>query len=655
LPFPVQGLGKGTVSLDGPWQFHVGDDPGWALPGCKDTTGQNGWEQLSALEPWGAQGHPSYNGFGWYRIHLKVTPSPGAPDELHLLMPKVDDVYEVYWNGALVGKFGKMPPAPVMYYLQPPATFGLGKMRDGLLAVRVWKAPPLSDGTAQQGGFESPPVLGGPEAIGQLKASLDYDWIRSNQFNFGLNSLYGLAAFLALLTWLSNRRQRMMLWMTGFCLSQPLMLFALFMRLPTPRPIALPFYQFAASMEDVSLWFLLLLLFRLDELPGWTKWVGRLAIVQMILVNLDGVVCSLELTLRLKNVALAQSMDYGLTMGYTLLEALPLVLVIRAIVRRRELDAGRWTVAAFAFLTEMIAVTSTAAEQGRVYTHWTLADTLEAPLFTLRGNEINPQTLAGTLLLFSLLYAVQRYSADERNRQAALEQEFQNARELQKVLIPETLPEVEGFQFTTSYCPAQEVGGDFFQIIPLSQNAGSATAGSTLIVLGDVSGKGVKAAMAVALIVGTIRAFAETTNSPGEILTGLNRRLYGRMQGGFATCIAICLEPNGFCTLASAGQTAPFLNDREVDLPGAIPLGIMPTLTYEEGTLQLNPNDHLALYTDGLLEARSATGELYSFERLQLLFATRPTAEQATEAAIAFGQDDDITVLMLSRSVLAAD
>jgi serine phosphatase RsbU (regulator of sigma subunit) len=123
------------------------------------------------------------------------------------------------------------------------------------------------------------------------------------------------------------------------------------------------------------------------------------------------------------------------------------------------------------------------------------------------------------------------------------------------------------------------------------------------------------------------------------------------MQGGFATCVAIRLAPDGKCTVASAGQTAPFLNGLEVDIPGAIPLGIMPSVSYEEATLQLNADDHLVLYTDGLLEARNSAGELYSFDRLQALFASRPTAEEATKAAVSFGQDDDITVLTLVRTL----
>jgi serine phosphatase RsbU (regulator of sigma subunit) len=170
-----------------------------------------------------------------------------------------------------------------------------------------------------------------------------------------------------------------------------------------------------------------------------------------------------------------------------------------------------------------------------------------------------------------------------------------------------------------------------------------------LIVLGDVSGKGLKAAMAVSLIVGMVRALAPIFPNPGKLLAEINDRLAGRLQGAFATAIALHLDPQGECTVASAGHLSPFVNEREVELPGALPLGIAAGVVYEETQLQLKEADHLALYTDGLLEARSATGELYGFERLHILFTTRPDAAQASEAAVAFGQDDDITVLTLTR------
>jgi serine phosphatase RsbU (regulator of sigma subunit) len=102
-------------------------------------------------------------------------------------------------------------------------------------------------------------------------------------------------------------------------------------------------------------------------------------------------------------------------------------------------------------------------------------------------------------------------------------------------------------------------------------------------------------------------------------------------------------------TFANAGHLPPFLNERELLLEPSLPLGLVAATTYGEFSVKLRPGDHLSLYTDGLLEARNALGELYGFDRLHALLTARPTAQQASEAALAFGQDDDVTVLTLTR------
>jgi serine phosphatase RsbU (regulator of sigma subunit) len=114
------------------------------------------------------------------------------------------------------------------------------------------------------------------------------------------------------------------------------------------------------------------------------------------------------------------------------------------------------------------------------------------------------------------------------------------------------------------------------------------------------------------------------------------------------------LSPDGTCTMASAGHPAPYLNKEQLELPGALPLGVVANPTYKEETITLREGDHCSLYTDGLLEARSASGEIFSFARLDALFSSRPNAAEATDAAVNFGQDDDITVLTLTRLATGA-
>lgn len=631
----VKALGKGSVSLDGAWQFHTGDDMAWAAPGFDDSH----WATIKADETWGSQGYYAYTGFAWYRYRLSINPVPEGPKELALLIPAVGDAYEVYWNGLLIGRNGKVPPHPDWYISQPPQTYGLGKIENGLLAVRVWKASLASNDPGEIGGFEATPQLGGSEAIAAAKAGLDYRWLRSNQFNFGLQSLYALVAFLSLLAWMRDRKQWLLLCMAGYTLMQPVGLLISGLRIQFPFSITVGLLQPVLMIQDVSLWFLLLLLLKLEHHRRLVRLMRVWVIVFCAAFLLDGLTTAFWDTHWSSQLQVA---DAVLTVIFTPLETLPILLAIMAIRERRRLDSARWMVAITAFIAEMIFVMRNAATQFERFTHWTLADKLNAPLFVVNGNPLNPRALANTLLLLAVVYAVYRFSIEHRRHQAALEQEFRNAAEIQQVLIPETLPKVPGFTVTSAYKPAQQVGGDFFQIIPVE-------GGSTLVLLGDVSGKGLKAAMAVSLIVGAVRALAEDYPTPGQLLTQLNRRLFGRLQGGFATCLILLLRPDSTCVVASAGHPAPYLNKHEVDIPGALPLGVEQHTIYVECEVMTRPGDHLALYTDGLLEARNRTGELYGFARLDDLFSSPTDAAAATQAAVNFGQDDDITVLTLTR------
>jgi hypothetical protein len=539
-----------------------------------------------------------------------------------------------------VGHRGDMPPRLRMIVGGPAQIYDLGAVRTGVLAVRVWCLPQPSNATGETGGFFAVPQIGGPQAIAAVRASLDYRWLRRQQFTFGLTLLYTLVALLSLVAWLRDRDQWLFFWMTVFTLTPLAELLLRGLHIPYSAGWANFATQTEIQIREVSQWFLLIWLLQLHDHRKLVRFTRLFAIIAIFSGFCDGALFLVYPSL-LSGLQF-QITDAVLTVPLLVFEVVPVVLVVFAVLRRQRLDSSRWFVAGFAFLGAMIYATTNIAIQGVRFTHWTLAKDLSAPLFSVSGSPINLLTLVRTLLFISIVYAVIRYALGERRRQAGLEQEIQNARALQQVLVPETVPALTGYSLTSAYRPAQEVGGDFFQIIPLD-------AGSTLVVLGDVSGKGLQAAMTVCLIVGSIRSTAETTASPAELLEALNRRLHGRLHDGFATCLALRLDPDGTCTIACAGHPAPFLNQSEVDVPGALPLGLVPTTAYEELALLLYPGDHLSLYTDGLLEARSASGELYGFERLTTLFTARPDAAQATQAAVAFGQDDDITVLTLTR------
>ena len=644
-PAPVlvlNDMGKGSALVDGPWQFHLGDDVSYGSPAIDDRTGQNGWEEITADKPWGAQGHPSYVGYGWYRRHLHLTLAHGAPPDVAILIQQIEDVYEIYWNGALVAHFGKMPPGPSYPYSAGAQTFGLGPVRDGVLAIRVWNAPLTSFQGAEIGGLNFPPLVGSSAAISGRKAELDYAWLRSRQYYFGITTLYALVMVLSFMAWLRDRSQKVLLWMAVFSFSPCVVALLGGLRIPFSFSFALGLLQPSFGLLDIGLWFLLLYLLKLDENAEIAHLTRILAIISMVANILDGLLTMLDWNAPWV-AGWVQAVDGVLTAIFTVAEAYPLVLVVLAL--RKRLDPARWLVAIAAFFSEMLSVARIALQQGNRFTHWTLGRTLSDPIFYVNGNVFTAQQIADTFLLLAILYAAYHYVREASLRQAALEQEFRSARELQQVLIPETLPTLPGFELSSAYRPAQEVGGDFFQIMPLAgENAGSA-----LVVLGDVSGKGLRAAMTVSLTVGMIRALAENVTGPAELLAELNGRLYGRMQGAFVTCIALRLDPDGICLVASAGHPPLYTNGRELSFSGSLPLGLAARTAYQEDCLKLHAGDHLALYTDGLLEAKNKAGELYGFERLHTLFASRPDAAKAADAAVEFGQDDDITVLTLVR------
>lgn len=636
----LRNFGSGSVPLDGLWRFHTGDNPAWA----DASTDDSGWEQLTAARPWGEQGHSSYTGFAWYRLHvtLDLARNPGT---LAILIRHIDDAYELYWNGQLIGRNGSLPPHAAWYSdSQPSQTFGWPAHGSGVLAVRVWKAPLTTEDNGLRGGFEAPPLVGSAAAIIATKSEFDYHWLQSQQLAFAEDLLYSIVALLGFLAWLRDRHQWTLLWIASFALASITRVFLYGLGFPIPRADADAVAVISSSVRDISLWFLLLTLLGLREFPRIVRLTQAFAAASLSATLLDAL---LEMFLWVSSQDHHEVLviDAVLTGAYIVTAALPLFLVAYAFRKRAGKSLASRILAITAFVSGMVQVIQNVSPQGSRYTHWTLADRMSTPLFVINGNAITITTLAGMLLLMALVFAVYRHALEDRRRQIALQQEFLSAQEVQQALIPEAEEHVPGFILTSSYIPAAEVGGDFFQLIPAQGDH----EGSTLVLMGDVSGKGLKAALVVALIVGAVRALAETTSSPAEILAGINRRVCGRLQGGFVTCLVMRLDPDGTCVIANAGHPPPFVNDKEMDMPGALPLGLISGILYHELRFEIQPEDRLSLYTDGLLEARSEKGELYGFERVHALFARKPTAAEAAQAALDFGQEDDITILTLTR------
>ena len=253
----------------------------------------------------------------------------------------------------------------------------------------------------------------------------------------------------------------------------------------------------------------------------------------------------------------------------------------------------------------------------------------------LRIQPYRSMAIAAVVVSMTILLVQQLRTTNQER--AELHGEMASAREIQQYLIPEKLPPTPGLAIRSVYQPSREVGGDFFQVLPDPRD------GSTLIVIGDVAGKGLKAGMLAALIVGAIRTAFQFTPNPGRILALLNERLQGR---GLVTCLAMRIDRNGSVELANAGHLPPYINGKDLALDGALPLGALPDISFPATRLQLREGESMLLVSDGVVEARNAAGELFGFERTRAI-STQP-AEKIAYAAQDFGQEDDITVLTLT-------
>jgi len=412
-PIAVKNLGKSTVKLDGPWEFHLGDNPAWAAPGFDDSN----WQRVTADEPWGDQGHMRYVGYAWYRCHLTFATDVDLPPKLSILLRRVDNAYQIYWNGALIGQNGKMPPHPVWYVSEPPQVFSLGATRGGVLAVRVWKAPLLSDDPGERGGFEVAPEVGSARAIANARAALNYQWLKSHQFLLGENLLYAVIALLSFLTWIRHRKRWLLFWMTLFAISPMANFLLLDAHIRWPYGLSMGAAQPASAIGSISLWFLLLWLLDLREHRGLRRLTVVLAWISILNCTFDGIAVSLSGSARW--MGLAQRADWASTLVQTPLEIFPLVLVAFAVTRRQRPDAVRWLLAGLAFLDQMIVVSLDVLEQGRQYTGWSIPDRIEAPLFTFGGSAITLRTITAGLLIVSIAYMVYTsFHRDEREREA---------------------------------------------------------------------------------------------------------------------------------------------------------------------------------------------------------------------------------------------
>jgi hypothetical protein len=641
-PFPAR-IGNSVVVLTGPWRFHAGDDPAWARSDFDDSD----WGTMDLTPPegsydpitgsggfvpgWTSHGYPALTGYAWYRltIHVENDDAGSASSSLALAMPlNFDDAYQVFVNGREVGDFGRLTPGHVLFYNSQPRAFALpDDVQNGMvtIAIRFWMDTSTWLTAPDVGGLHGPPLLGESNAVDAM-LRLEWDAVNRTQVGNLLSSTFlFLAALLGFtLIWI-DRHEPAYFWLGAACSADfvgraAVMTGYYSMLMPmVPETVLLDVVLHPLSL---GLWTIF-----------WASWfelenLRRIARFVWILVAL--------LTL---GISMLRPPLYGnlIPVGDSSW-LLPLTLVLKLLLGSLLLWVtyrGMRTRAADGWLALAPVLLSI---------FWAYQEELTVvhvpTIVRIFGLTITAGHIAILLMLGIIsVLLMRRFIRGQREREL-WRLEIEQARQVQQVLIPEALPTVPGFMLASDYRPAQQVGGDFFQILPLRD-------GGVLAVIGDVSGKGMPAAMTVSLLVGTVRTLAHFTDSPGDILTAMNVRMLARSHGGFTTCLVLRVASNGLVTAANAGHLSPYCGTRELQLKNGLPLGLAANSQYPEIEFQLGMKEQLTLMTDGVIEARGKNGELYGFERAAA--NANHTAESIGKAAQEFGQEDDITVLTLTR------
>ncbi|MBI3210383.1 MAG: serine/threonine-protein phosphatase, partial [Candidatus Solibacter usitatus] len=239
-------------------------------------------------------------------------------------------------------------------------------------------------------------------------------------------------------------------------------------------------------------------------------------------------------------------------------------------------------------------------------------------------------TAPAIIAMFVVLAGRQRRISEER---AELQSEMKAAQEMQRLLVPATLDVEPWLAVDVAYIPAKEVGGDFYFC--------RRTPAGQLIVVGDVSGKGLKAAMMASTVLGALGT--EHSANPTEVLALINKVVLRSHAGGFVTCLCALFHSDGTLTFANAGHIAPYLNGVELECPAGLPLGLLADITYDAASYRIASGEAVTLVSDGVVEAAGANGELFGFDRTREI--SGKSAAQIAETAQAWGQNDDITVV----------
>ncbi|MBB5342202.1 PP2C family protein-serine/threonine phosphatase [Tunturibacter empetritectus] len=633
-------LGDGTVELSGLWKFRMGDNIAWAQPDFDDSS----WGTIDVTPPagsanpelgtsgyipgWTANGYPKQSGFAWYRLKVNVQSSHGR---LAIKMPnEVDDAYQLYVNGQLIGELGRFGAHKATAYSTLPREFRLPReLRNGqiTIAVRIYMDSASLFLTPDAGGMHEPPVLGHAGVIGTL-IQMDWDNTAHVVGSGFLEMLILLLAWMVAVSLLSmDRTEPSYLWLSLVCavtiLGNGVVLIVSFVPWIALTP-GIFLQSVIIGPIRIGLWVIF-----------WGYWfrISRMHWVHRIVWTLVG--------LTMIGTAMMSAPIYGehipvraavyllpILLGLRLsFAALLCAITFRGILKQKT---EGWLA-----LSAVVLVAIALFQSQLRLLHVPTA-------FNILGFDVELGTISTIFSLFLItVMLVRRFLNTQRVREQ-WKAEIEQARQIQHVLIPEHLPQTPGLAIESEYRPAREVGGDFFQILPVQED------GSVLIVVGDVTGKGLQAGMLVALIVGAIRTAVQYDSDPLVLMNSLNDRLWGRGRAS-ATCLILQICTDGRVTLANAGHLPPYLNGVEVEMGGSLPIGVVPGAEFFVSHFTLEPGDTLMLMSDGVAEAQDQQKQLFGFERIEKMLQQPISAAELASAAQNFGQEDDILVLRIQR------
>jgi sigma-B regulation protein RsbU (phosphoserine phosphatase) len=615
--FNMQTDHENITSLDGLWRFHTGDDPQWADPKFDDSQ----WKLLRSDESWTTQGYSGYGGFAWYRFTVEI---PGTEQPLSLGLTYIVTSYRIYANGVLLGGFGYMPPRKLAL-LERPKAYALPLPGDGRphtihIAIRVWQFPGWANyapgGTAGPGN-----VVGDPQLIQQRIRAFDEHTTLRSATVYTYSVLAVVFGLVVLGLFLFRPAEREYLWFAALLLASA-----------ADAAIGIAFFLSLIPVQISDL---------IDGLLLAVLQIAALLFFSKILHARRGfwwwfvcVAASLSSLASLTYIFEWTSVPFsGTAQVLCLLPSQLWILAILAVSAWRR-DANARLLLIPVFLVYGFALADNLAQLGLQLGWNSLPGSLNATLIRFPFPIAVKEVVSTIFLFVMMLFLVRRFSLARREEER-LSGELEAARGMQSLLVPTTAPVTPGFAVESVYIPATEVGGDFFQVLPEED-------GSLLIVVGDVSGKGLKAAMTVSTIIGALRN--EKERRPAEVLQNLNQVLCGQIAG-FATCCVAFIAADGMLMIANAGHLPPYQNGQALETAGSLPLGIASGGEYETVTHRLSAGDRLTFMSDGVVEAQTTSGELFGFERTSKL--SQEPADAIARIAQEFGQQDDITVVTM--------